>query len=235
MKRRLLLISSSRTHGTSFLEHCREAIVQHLSGVSRVVFIPFALGNRDAYTRLCRSALEPMGFQVDSLHESADPVAAVARAQAFFTGGGNTFRLLSTLYRLQLIEPLRKAILAGVPYTGSSAGTNIASPTIRTTNDMPIVEPPSFTALNLIPFQINPHFIDAVPGSTHQGETREQRLSEYLEENERPVLGIREGSWLNINGNEGCVNGHNGAVLFRRNQPQQAIETGGRLDHLLID
>ena len=235
MKRKLLLISSSRTHGTSFLEHCREAIKEHLTGIERIVFLPFALSSRDAYARLCRAALEPMGFQVDSLHDSSDPIATIANAQALFTGGGNTFRLLSTLYKLNLIEPIRQAILGGTPYMGSSAGTNITCPTIRTTNDMPIVEPPSFAALNVIPFQINPHFVDALPGSTHQGETREQRLSEYLEENETPVLGMREGCWLNVEGNTGSVNGHNGAVLFQRNKPRQPIETGGRLDHLLSD
>jgi dipeptidase E len=235
MKRRLLLISSSRTHGTSFLEHCREAIIAHFSGIERVVFVPYALSNRDAYARLCRAAFEPMGFKVDSLHDSSDPVTTIANAQALFTGGGNTFRLLATLYELNLIVPLRQAILGGTPYMGSSAGTNIVCPTIQTTNDMPIVEPPSFTALNAIPFQINPHFIDADPGSTHQGETREKRLSEYLEENETPVLGIREGCWLNIDGSKGSVNGRSGAVLFQRNQPPQAIESGGRLDHLLVD
>jgi dipeptidase E len=233
MNRKLLLVSSSRTHGTGFLEHCRGAIVRHLAGVKRVLFIPFALANFDSYARLCRSALDPLGLQVQSLHQVDDPLAAIAGAEAVFTGGGNTFRLLDTLYRLQLMEPLRGAILAGIPYMGSSAGTNIACPTIRTTNDMPIVEPPSFRALNVVPFQINPHFQDAVPGSTHQGETREQRLAEYLEENDVPVVGIREGCWLCVAGN-GCeLQGQNGGVLFRKGQPPLPLEIGDRLDELM--
>ncbi|MGI9517814.1 MAG: dipeptidase PepE [Pirellulaceae bacterium] len=231
--KRLLLISSSRTHGTGFLEHCADAIQQHLQDVSRVLFIPYALANRDSYARLTRKALGDLGFEVESLHEADNPVSAIENAEAIFTGGGNTFRLVKTLYKNQLIEPIRNKVLAGTPYMGSSAGTNITCPTICTTNDMPIVEPPSFNALNLIPFQINPHFIDANPDSEHQGETRETRLREYLEENTTPVLGIREGCWLNISDTTGTVGGSHGAVLFCRDQPSREMQTGDSLQELL--
>lgn len=230
--KKLLLISSSRTHGTGFLEHAEAAIKQHLTGVSRVTFVPYALANREAYARLAEKTLRQFGFELNSLHQTVDPVSMVHEAEAIFTGGGNTFRLLKTLYEHKLIEPIRQRVIGGAPYMGSSAGTNITSPTIRTTNDMPIVEPPGFAALNLIPFQINPHFLDADPDSKHQGETRETRLREYLEENETPVLGIREGCWLKIEGESGTVQGSHGAVLFRRDQPSCEMKTGDSLAEL---
>ncbi len=231
--KKLLLISSSRTHGTGFLEHAEAGIREHLQGVSRVTFIPFALANRDAYARLAEKSLRRFGYQMNSLHEMQDPVAGVQQAEALFTGGGNTFRLLKTLYDLQLMDPIRQRVAAGVPYMGSSAGTNITCPTIRTTNDMPIVEPPAFAALNLIPFQINPHYLDADSSSKHQGETRETRLREYLEENTVPVLGIREGCWLNIQGRNGTVQGQNGGVLFCPDQGLREMVAGDPLDDLL--
>lgn len=232
--KKLLLISSSSTHGTSFLEHAQHAIQDHLQGVKTVTFVPFALANREAYSRLAEKAFRSFGFGMQSLHQTEDPKAMVAEAEAIFTGGGNTFRLLKTLCDYQLVAPLRQRVLAGMPYMGSSAGTNITCPTIRTTNDMPIVEPPSFTALDLIPFQINPHYLDANPDSTHQGESRATRLSEYLEENETPVLGIREGCWLKINGAGGEVAGSNGAVLFRRDQAALEMKSGDSLEQLFL-
>jgi dipeptidase E len=206
-----------------------------LQGVDRLLFIPFALAQRDAYVRIVRRALEPTGLEVDSLHEFADPIAAVQDSQAIFIGGGNTFRLLKTLYDLRLMNAIRQRVLAGTPYIGSSAGTNLACPTILTTNDMPIVQPPDFAALELVPFQINPHYLDVAAGSTHQGESREQRLMEYLEENTIPVVAIREGCWLSIEGNRGSVEGQSGAVLFRRDERPCPMEPGGRLDDLLAD
>lgn len=231
--KRLLLISSSRTHGTSFLEHCRDAVADHLTGIETLTFIPYALANRDAYARLCRQAIEPLGVRVQSLHEASDPLAALSEAEAVFTGGGNTFRLLKALYDADLVGPLRTRILAGMPYMGSSAGTNLACPTIRTTNDMPIVEPPSFTALGVVPFQINPHFLDADPKSTHKGETREQRLAEYLEENTTPVVGLREGCWMTVNDDEYRIEGLAGAVLFQTDKKPISLETGTCLNDVM--
>lgn len=231
--KRLLLISSSKTHGTSFLEHAESAIQEHLVKVKKITFIPFALAKQDAYARLAENAFRGFGFELQSLHQTNDPAAMLADAEAVFTGGGNTFRLLKTLYDLEVLDGLRQRVLAGMPYMGSSAGTNITCPTIRTTNDMPIIEPPSFDALNLIPFQINPHYLDANPHSTHQGETRATRLSEYLEENQTPVLGIREGCWLKIQGEQGTVEGTHGAVLFQRDQAPQELSAGDSIADLL--
>ncbi len=221
----LLLISSSRVHGSEFLEHVRDAIDAHLQSTRRLLFVPYALSDHETYLSTIVSALRPLGISVDGIHRASDPVTAVKTAESIFIGGGNSFRLLKTLYDLQLLQPVREAVQGGVPYLGSSAGTNMACPTIRTTNDMPIVQPPSFVALGLIPFQINPHFIDADPTSTHKGETREQRLEEYLEENDVPVVGLREGSWLKVQDDRYMLRGKTGAVLFAKGQPPKELAT----------
>ena len=164
---------------------------------------------------------------IRSIHHAADPVAAIAEADGVFVGGGNSFRLLKTLYELQLMPAIRQAVQGGsLAYMGSSAGTNMACPTIRTTNDMPIVQPPSLDSLGLIPFQINPHYLDADPNSTHKGETREQRLAEFHEENSLPVAGLREGSWLNISGDSCRLCGDTGMKLFRCGEAAEEIQAG---------
>ena len=225
--RNLLLVSSSRVHGSEMLEHCQAAMSEHFDGVKRVLFVPYALADREKYTHVVSRAFKPIGIEVESVHLSENPVRAVEQAEAIFVGGGNTFRLLLSLYSRFLLDPIRSAVQGrGVPYMGSSAGSNIACPSIRTTNDMPIVEPPSFDALNLIPFQINAHFLDADPNSTHKGETREQRLAEFLEENPMPVAGLREGSWLKIVGDQADLCGSSGMKLFRRKESPAEIESG---------
>ena len=180
MSRRLLLISSSRTHSTGYLDHCAAEIGDFLGPVGRVLFVPFALRDHAGYAATARERFAAMGYRLDSLHEAGDDPAAAARAvaeaEAMFIGGGNTFRLLKTLYDLELLAPIRRRVEAGMPYLGASAGSNVACVTIRTTNDMPIVEPPSFDALDLVPFNLNPHYLDPDPGSTHRGETREERI-----------------------------------------------------------
>ncbi|RWZ46600.1 dipeptidase PepE [Labedella phragmitis] len=203
---RLLLLSNSTNHASGYLEHAIETVTGFLAG-ARLTFVPYALANRDAYTAKVAGALEPHGVEVRGIHTAGDPVAAVAEAEAVFVGGGNTFRLLDTLQRLGLLDTLRRRAREGMPYMGASAGTNIAGPTIRTTNDMPIVEPTSFEALGLVPFQLNPHYLDADPDSTHRGETREQRLTEFLEENDVPVLGLREGTWLAVDDDAARIDG----------------------------
>ena len=215
---RLLLISTSTVFGTRYLEHAYGELREVLSGVSRVLFIPFALRDRDAYAAKAREAFGELGFSLDSLHQAQDPRRAVENAEAVFCGGGNTFRLLRALCELELMEPLRRRAQDGMPYTGASAGSNLACPTIRTTNDMPIVQPPTFDALSLVPFQINPHYVDPAPGSTHMGETRETRLREYLEENETPVVGLREGAIVRVEGDSMLLKGVAGARVFRRGQ-----------------
>ncbi len=195
---RLLLLSNSTNHGGRYLHHAREAVAKHLSGVRDLVFVPYALADWDSYTARARQALASLGVEVAGIHTAADPVARVAQADAIFVGGGNTFRLISALQRTGLLGAISTAVRAGTPYMGASAGTNIASPSLRTTNDMPIVEPSSFDALGLVPFQINPHYLDPDPTSTHNGETRAERIEQFLEENDVAVLGLREGTYLRV-------------------------------------
>jgi dipeptidase E len=231
---RLLLVSSSVVHGSGYLDHCADEMRGFLGGgVSRVLFVPFALHDRDGYAAKARERFGAMGYAVDSLHEAADAAAAVAAAEAVFIGGGNTFRLLAELGRVGALEPIRRRVAAGMPYMGTSAGSNVACPTIRTTNDMPIVEPPSFAALGLVGFQINPHYLDPDPGSTHKGETREQRLREYHEENELPVVGLREGAMLRVEGAAVELRGTGGARVFRRGREPEERRPPARLDDLV--
>jgi dipeptidase E len=231
--RRLLLISNSTCHGSGYLEHCEGPLVEFLGGAERVLFVPYAIHDRDGYAARAAARFAALGKRLDSVHRAADPVAAVEQAEAVFIGGGNTFRLLRALYGERLIEPLRRRAAAGVPYVGTSAGSHVASATIRTTNDMPIVEPPSFDALGLVPFNLNPHYLDPDPASTHQGETREQRIVEFLEENERRVVGLREGAMLWVEGGQVTLLGSTGARIFERSTPPAEHPPGARLDFLL--
>jgi len=192
--------------------------------------VPYALKDRDAYTAKAREAFGELGYELESIHESRDSLAAVADAQAIFIGGGNTFRLLKTLYDEGLLQPIRTRVLEGMSYAGASAGANMACPTIRTTNDMPIVEPPSLDALNLVPFQINPHYIDPDPSSTHMGETREMRIQQFHEENATPVIGLREGAMLRVDGHRVQLRGRAGARIFRRDQPPIETVPGAELN-----
>ncbi len=230
---RLLLISNSTEHGSGYLDHCADAMLETLGAVRSVLFVPFALADHDAYACTAVARFEHMGVACSSLHEAPDPRDAVDRAAALFVGGGNTFRLLDELYRLDLVARVRDRVAAGMVYMGASAGTNIACPTIRTTNDMPIVEPPSLDALGLMPFQINPHYLDPPVGSTHMGETRETRLQEYLEENETPVVGLREGSWLEVDGPRCRLGGKRPARLFARGADCHEFSPGSDLGDLL--
>ena len=212
---RLLLISSSNVHGYGYLDHPEPAIRAFLGAGRRVAFVPFALRDHAAYTAKIRERLARMDLEV----VSTDHLDA---ADATFVGGGNTFRLLKTLYERDLLSPIRDRVRAGLPYLGSSAGTVIAAPTMMTTNDMPVVEPPSFNALALVPFQINPHYLDPDPQSTHKGETREERIREFLEENETPVVGLREGSTLRVENDTTTLLGEKTARIFRRGE--EAVE-----------
>ena len=229
----LLLISSSTVHGGGYLDHAETEIRDFLGEVKRVLFVPYALRDHNAYAASVQQRFAKMGYELASIHTATNPGQVVKYADAIFIGGGNTFRLLKALYDHDLLEPIRRRVSEGMPYIGSSAGSNVAAPTIRTTNDMPIVEPPSFDALNLIWFQINPHYLDADPNSTHMGETREQRLLQYLEENSTPVAAIREGAMLRIENGVTMLKGSSGARIFR--QGFEPVETvpGDQLDALL--
>jgi dipeptidase E len=234
MAHRLLLISTSTVHGTRYLEHAAAELRDVLGGVRRVLFIPFALKDRAGYAAKAREAFAAMGFELDSLHESREPDQTLLAAEAIFCGGGNTFRLLDALYERDALAPLRRRVEQGVPYTGASAGANLACPTIKTTNDMPIVEPPSFDALGLVPFQINPHYVDPVPGSTHMGETRETRIREFHEENEAPVVGLREGAMLRVEGDSVRLLGLAGARIFRRGEPPLELGPTAEIGPLVL-
>lgn len=233
MSKRLLLVSNSTSHGSGYLDHCAAEIKDFFAGVERILFVPYALHDRDGYADKAAQRLGQMGFGVDSLHRAPEPRRAVATAESVFIGGGNTFRLLDALYRTGALEAIRHRANEGMPYMGTSAGTNVACPTIRTTNDMPIVQPPSFDALDLVPFQVNAHYLDPDPASTHQGETREQRLQEYLEENDRTVVGLREGTWLRIEGDRVTLGGQADARVFRRGGEPEEHPAGSELDFLL--
>lgn len=227
--RRLLLISTSTVHGTGYLDHAESEIRDHLDGVKRVLFVPYALADRAGYAAKARARFEAMGYGMDSIHESADARQAVEHAEAVFIGGGNTFRLLKALYDNGIVETIRSRVMRGMPYMGASAGSNVACPTIRTTNDMPIVEPPSLDALNVFPYQINPHYLDPDPSSTHMGETREERLIQFLEENDRPVIGLREGAIVRVFEGKIWLRGIKGARIFRRGQEPMEVSPGSEI------
>lgn len=216
MTKRILLISNSTLYGSGYLDHAQAEIRSFLGDLKRVLFVPFALHDRDKYASSAQQRFAKMGYDLSSIHSSKDPKQAVEETDAVFIGGGNTFRLLKALYDFDLLGPIRERVEAGMPYVGSSAGSNVAGPTIRTTNDMPIVQPPSLDALGLVSFQINPHYLDADPNSKHMGETREERILQFLEENETPVVGLREGAMLRIEGGETILRGSTGARIFRK-------------------
>lgn len=228
--KRILLISSSKIYGNGFLDHAEAEIRSLLADLKRVLYVPYALSDHDKLAAMAQERFEKMGYALTSIHTSSDPVQAVNDTDAIFVGGGNTFRLLKTLYDRALLGPIRERVARGMPYMGASAGSNVAGPTIRTTNDMPIVEPPSFDALGLVSFQINPHYIDADPTSTHMGETREERLMQFLEENETPVISLREGAMLRIERGKTTLRGSSGARIFRRGQTPQEVLPGAQLD-----
>uniref|UniRef100_A0A8C7YAF8 Si:dkey-69o16.5 n=1 Tax=Oryzias sinensis TaxID=183150 RepID=A0A8C7YAF8_9TELE len=236
--RRLLLVSNSTLHGGGYLDHCQQQISDFFGkDVRRVLFVPYALHDRDAYTKTARNKFQTLGYEVDSLHEAEDPVLAVRKAEGIFIGGGNTFRLLKSLYDSKVVIEIRKRVMEdGVPYMGSSAGTNVATISISTTNDMPIVYPPTFAAIGLVPFNINPHYLDHNSSSRHMGETREQRITQYHEEADTPsVLGLREGSMLLVEGNKATLLGTTKARLFTRGKQTVEYDPGSDLSFLLTD
>lgn len=230
---RLVLLSNGYAPGDDrYLHHALDVLAQVFDGVRRVVFVPYAQRDADRHTRVVAEGLRPLGVQVLGVHEVVSPRSAVESAQAVMVGGGNAFRLLASVNRVDLLSVIRRRVADGMPYVGTSAGTNLACPTIRTTNDMPIVQPPTLSALGLIPFQINPHYPpdEPVPG---RRETRDKRLREFLEENDVPVLGLQEGSWLQVVGPTATLGGVNGGRLFHRARPVHDLPPGADVSHLL--
>lgn len=235
----LLLLSTSTIHGSGFLEYCLDEVKDHFHGMEEVLFIPYARPggiSHKEYTELVRDKLESVGYSVRGIHEFGDPVKALSDFEGVYVGGGNTFLLLKTLYENNLIEAIRNGVMnRGIKYMGSSAGTNVACAAINNTNDMPIVYPPSFEALKLIPFNINPHYLDPDPNSTHRGETRETRIREFHFQSQIPVVGLREGSFLKIEGNEIELWGKLSARIFKAEQEPIEVQPGTDLGFLLSD
>jgi dipeptidase E len=235
MPTQLLLVSNSTVFGRGYLDHVAEELRELLRGVRRVLFVPYALFDMDAYAAKARARFAELGLALDSIHDVAPErrPAAVQQAEALFIGGGNTFRLLNALYRDDLLATIRERFAQGMPFVGSSAGANVAGPTIKTTKDMPIVQPPSFEALGLFPFQISPHFLDPDPNSRHMGETQEERICQFLEENATPVVGLREGSWIVQRDEVAELRGPLPARTFRRGREPLEAAPGTDLVRLL--
>ena len=220
--RKLIIASTSTLHGTAYLEYLTDTLKSHFQGVTKLVFIPFARPggiSHHAYTEKVAAAFAKLHIAVVGLHTFDDAAAALTHAQAIFTGGGNTFVLVKEMHERNLFPSLLAAINAGTPYLGCSAGSNICGQSMQTTNDMPIVMPPSFQTLGVLPFNLNPHFLDADAQSKHMGETRETRIQEYHAFNSTPVLGLREGSWLEVSGEKIILKG---ALTARWFTPQQS-------------
>jgi dipeptidase E len=235
---KLLLLSSSRVDNTDYLEHAAINIKQHLgNSITEVLFIPYAgvALSYDAYESKVSQAFSQLGYEIRSIHQYDDPIKALEEAQAIAVGGGNTFCLLNSLYENNLLTSIRAKVRSGTPYIGWSAGSNIASPSICTTNDMPIIEPPSFKALSLLPFQLNPHYIDGNPPG-HNGETREMRINEYMMINSKQtVIGLPEGTALKLANGKLSYLGEKAGFKFTQAQGKQPIAADADLSHLLLE
>lgn len=233
--KKMIIASTSTLHGGNYLEYLLPTLETHFKDCSEILFIPYARPggiSHDGYTDNVRSAFAKINKNVKGLHVFENPIEAIQNAQGIFTGGGNTFLLVTQLYQNNVMEVLAETVANGTPYLGSSAGSNITGMTMQTTNDMPIIYPPSFKTLGLIPFNLNPHYLNPDLQSKHMGETRETRIKEFHAFNETPVLGLREGSWLEVNGEKILLRGELTARLFRQNQAPEELETGADLSFL---
>lgn len=232
--KKMIIASTSTMYGEAYLEYLLPELQVFLNGKTSILFIPFARPggiSEDDYTEKVREAFSKINITVEGLHQFGDKTDAIRKARAIFTGGGNTFLLLHQLYTFNLIPVLAETIKAGTIYIGTSAGSNIAGQTIQTTNDMPIIYPPSYDALGLLPFNLNPHYLDAAAGS-HMGETRETRINEYHHLNNTPVVGLREGSWLQVTGNDIILKGGLTARIFQRGEMAIEAASGTNLNYL---
>ena len=226
--KRILLASTSTVYGGTYLSYLQDELIDFFAGIDEILFVPYARPSgitHDEYTQIARQFFNRVGKRVVGLHTFADPKKAIRQAKAIFTGGGNTFVLVNQLYGLEVMDVLREAVENGTLYMGTSAGSNIAGQTMQTTNDMPIVYPPSFKTLGLVPFNINPHYLDPDPQSKHKGETRETRIKEFHVFNDTPVIGLREGSWLRVEDEKVSLKGDLTARIFLKEQePYESTE-----------
>jgi len=221
--KRLLLVSNLTRHGRGYLDHVESELRSLIGRARRVLFAPFALFDREAYVAKARTRFQAMGYELEALGRRDQ----LEGAEALFVGGGNTFRLLKTLQNLELLAPIRRRVAEGMPYVRSSAGSIVAGPTLKTTKDMPIVQPRSVEALALVDFQISPHYLDPDPASVHMGETQEERILQFLEENDAPVVGLREGGWIQVEGSTATLGGAPPARVFARGRAPSTGVTAG--------
>ena len=228
----ILLASTSTLFGGQYLEYIREEIIKLFNGADEIIFVPFARPggiSHDEYTYKARSFFSTINIKVKGLHEFDNPVKALNEAKGYFTGGGNTFLLVKTLHEQGLLSVLKQNVESGKPYMGASAGSNIGGLNMRTTNDMPIVYPPSFKCMGLVPFNLNPHYLDPNPELHHNGETRETRILEFLTQNDTPVVGLREGNWIRRIGDKITTEGSELTRIFERGKEPYEIEAGSEL------
>lgn len=231
----IIIASTSTLHGGDYLDYLLPELQTFFSNVKELLFIPYARSSgisHDDYTKKVSEAFGKINILVKGIHEFENPVEAIENAEGIFTGGGNTFLLVSQLYKNNVIDALEKVVKNGTPYLGTSAGSNICGLTMNTTNDMPIVYPPSFRTLGFVSFNINPHYLDPIEGSTHMGETRETRINEFHHFNPQPVVGLREGSWLEVKGDSILLKGTLTARIFKRNEKPIEVEPETELNDL---
>lgn len=232
---RIIIASTSTVYGSGYFEYLLEELEMFFSKTSEILFIPYARPSgisHDDYTEKVSEAFLKIGKNVKGIHEFDNPMEAIQNSKGIFTGGGNTFLLVNELYRNSLMEPIRNAVRKGTPYLGTSAGSNICGLTMNTTNDMPIIYPPSFKTLGLVPFNINPHYLDPDPNSTHKGETRETRIKEFHQFNSQPVIGLREGSWLEVLDHSILLKGNLSARIFEYGKDPYEVDPETNLKNL---
>lgn len=233
--KQLLIASTSTVHGSGYLDYLLDTIRIHFKNVKTVLFIAYARPggmSHEDYTKLVQLVFSKINKTVKGLHEFEHPKDAITNAEGIFIGGGNTFVLVDQLYKINIIETLKTAIESGTPYLGTSAGSNICGLSIGTSNDMPIAYPKSFQTMGLVPFNINPHYLDPDPKSTHMVETRETRIQEFHHFNSQPVIGLREGSYLEVIGSKITLKGPLNARVFEKNKTPYEIESGSDMSDL---
>ena len=231
-----LLASTSTIFGGSYLDYLFDVLSDLFHETDEVLFIPYARPGGttyDAYTKIAQEGFRYIDKNIVSIHTFKDPIKAIQKAKGIFTGGGNSFVLVNSLYQKNLLPVLKEKITNGTPYLGTSAGSNIAGQNIKTTNDMPIVYPPSFETLGIVPFNINPHYLDPDPTSKHKGETRETRIKEFHEFNSASVVGLREGSWIRVQHNEITLKGGNfSARIFEKDKKPYELSVESSLNFI---
>lgn len=231
----IIIASTSTLHGGSYLDYLLPALQLHFKNCTTILFIPYARPGgifHEEYTKKAAEVFASINIKLQGIHEFESPEKAIQNAEGFFTGGGNTFLLVSQLYKNNIMQLLAEKVKSGTPYLGTSAGSNICGLSMQTTNDMPIIYPPSFQTLGLISFNLNPHYLDPKTNSQHMGETRETRIKEFHAFNAIPVLGLREGSWLEVKGDKITLKGSLKARLFKQNQTPEELEPESDLSNL---